>query len=97
MDSFGFAWIHWVRPSGRRVHSGSRRFTCVLLNVAGFIRVRMGSLDRGKLSSRSFRFASVHTRANKGHGVHSGSRIFTCALLTVAGFIRIHVGLLVLS
>ena len=44
--TFGFASVQSGEIMVRRVHSGSRRFTCALLNVAEFIQVRVGSLGR---------------------------------------------------
>ena len=52
--SFGFAWVHSGPPRGRRVHSGSRRFTRAVLGVVAFIQVRLDSLRR---DYGSFRYA----------------------------------------
>ena len=41
-----FRVVHSVAPRGRRVHSDSRACNRVRIGVAGFIRVRVGLLER---------------------------------------------------
>ena len=50
-------------PSGRRVHSGSRRLTPERLSL---IRNSVGSLVRALVLSDSFLFARVHSGARPG-------------------------------
>ena len=80
-------WGHSGSPRCRwvcGVHSVTRVFIRALVNVAGFIRVRMGSC-RG--SPRSLGFARVHSGPAWRRRVHSGSRGFTSAQLGVVGII----------
>ena len=62
-----------------------------------FIRVRVGSLRRAKVSSGSFEFARVHWCVPRSRRLHSGSLGFTLARLGVVGFILVRVGSIVLS
>ena len=80
-------------PSGRRVDSGSRRFTGSRQVFAGFILVRMGSLKRAWGSPGSFACALVHSVALMGCRVHWVSRGFTRVRIGVVGFIRVRLGL----
>ena len=48
--SFGLAWFHFGRTSGRRVHSGSRGFPPARFEVVGIILVRLGPLLRYSVS-----------------------------------------------
>ena len=74
-------------PRGRRVHSGSRRFTWAGLGVV--IRVCVGSLVPTKWSSSSIEITWDHLGATRGRRVHSGSCGFTLERLGVVGFIRV--------
>ena len=80
--SFGFAWVHWGAPSGRRVNWGSRRF----------IHIRVSSFVRSQMSSQTFRFAWVHSCAPESRLDPSGSFGFTRVSLVVVGLIRVSVG-----
>ena len=48
--SFGFAWVHSCATIGRRVHLNSCGFGQALLEIVGFILVRVWSLRRDKES-----------------------------------------------
>ena len=81
--SFGFAWVHFGAPRGRR---GSRGFTSPLIEVVRFFRVCVGSLGSAMASLVSFKFACVHSCASWGHQVLSSSRGFTRGRLWIFGF-----------
>ena len=82
--------VHFGTPRFRRVHSGSRGFTLVLLEVFGSI--FLAWVHTGAIGVVGF--AWVHSYAPSGRWVHRGSRRFTSAFLKVARFIRIGVCLL---
>ena len=89
--SFSFLWVHSGAPSGRPVHPGKREFNRALLEVVGFIGVRIGSLVRAWRSSDSFGFAWVHLEARCDR-FYAGSRGFTQARIGVVGLIGVRVG-----
>ena len=77
----------------RGVHSRSRVFTRERLGVVAFIRFRVGSLGRAKLSLGLFRFAWVHSGALRFRcRVQSDSRGFAPARIAVVVFIPVRVG-----
>ena len=96
---------------GRRVHSGSLRFTQARLAVAGFIGVPLGSLMRALGSQGSFGIAWVHSGPTFGlfdfawvysgtpwsRRIHSGSRGFTPVCRGVSGFIGFGVSIYTLG
>ena len=71
-----FASVHLGSTSVRRVHLGSRGFTCALLKFVGHSGSR----------------AWVHSYAPNGRRVHSGSRGFTRARLGLVWYIRDRIG-----
>ena len=54
MGSFGYAWIQWGGPRGRRVPRGSRGFTSALIGFASLVRARMPRDSRVDPGLRGF-------------------------------------------